>query len=332
MFELPNIPIMGWAAVYGVTGGGSGELHEYSDFGAMFENIASVGNTAKNYIYTGPNVYLPDFHDSNARLLIPTNNKTILSDGTQELLDGNMRVNGRTNIIWANWRHRRTNNDAFAVNDGSVGIVIDHCWFDLEDFNGPSDAVIDIRGESNFCQVSNSFMRNGSRCMAFGASAGGPSTNIKITMALNNIADFTSRNPRVNQGQVHIYANHFSMSVPFGGLTIKQVEVSSNSQIYSQNNYYENGSRLFDDADGTGALKSVGDFIGDYASRTTEVRPENVLWSPDDVSGYTVPLFTAEQALAYTAESAGNVGATLFLNPEPPEPSAGSFRLRIRFT
>jgi pectate lyase len=313
-YTLPTIPIIGWAAVYGVTGGGSGTLHEFSSFGAMWNDMASVGNTPKNYIYTGPDVYLPDFHDGNARLLFPSNNKTILSNANQELLDGNLRANGRTNIIWANWKHRRTNNDCIAINSASMGIVITHCEFDNEDFpTRITDSIIDFKGESNFGQVSHNKMKQSWRCMGVGASASTNEDACNVTFALNRIEDTLIRRPRVNQGKFHIYANYYTNTLPLPPDSTKDVEVVNLAQIYSENNYYERGKTLWSDEDGNGALKSVNDFIGDYTLGTTEIRPENVTWSPQTETGYTYPEFTPQQAKDYIEV---NAGATLFLTSE----------------
>jgi pectate lyase len=318
---------IGFAGLYnngkGVTGGGNGDFYEFDDFDKILSDIKNVGNTPKNYLYTGGDINIADYRS------ISSNNKTIMSTGNQTIYKMNLRIIGVQNIIWRNWKHFDTINDQITIKGTTKGVSIEFCDFDQNNFSttGIQDSCIDITQDAEFVTIRNCNFKNGNRChlVSKGSSNEYPAGNkITITFVYNSYFNFIQRVPRGSWSDVHVLNCFFDNSLPLPDGTMKTIDSANSAQFYVQGNYFNRGKRLFDDSGGS--VKLDNNFIGDYQSRTVAVRPKGVLWNPNDLNGYNFHLFTPELAKIYVEENAGvtvyNIDDKPHPEPEPkPEPN-----------
>jgi pectate lyase len=323
----------GWADFTGLTTGGTGgTLRTFTNFNALWDALEITDESEPEiFRYTGSNVTLdPVRYQASLK-----ENKTIETSAGQILSRGELRFIEFQNLLIRNL-HRKgpyidrvdssTQQDYISLS-GSTKVWIDHCTFDGERvWEGPSiqfvDGCIDIGPNaaktvsSNYVTVSNCRFIGVARgvLIGFADSETFDRTFNKVTLRNNLWENVQQRGPRVRFGEVEIRENYYRWTISFppsGVSNVRNVGVGREAQIYSQNNYYENGDRLFENYDveavKLSGLKSVNDFIGTFnTSFDDQIRPENVLWNPNTLEGYYVgTLKTASQARDYVLANAG---------------------------
>jgi len=336
--KSPNIETaVGWASVYneglGVTGGGGGIVRTYTDPVLMLNDlVASSASTPEIYLYTGSNASI----GTGVKTITGKSNKTLICSNGQELRDGEIRFQSCENIIIRNIvrvgltlpheDYGGVTRDGFTINS-CIGVWIDHIEVNgLGAYGGVSgstniywDGCIDIN-LSNFITISNSYFRDADRGILIGYSDT-EFTNrnlLNVTIINCKFTNIRQRAPRARFGKIHLLNNVFDWSPVWGtsGLnrpgTVRFVQAGNESQIYGQNNWFDNGQNLSGDNDtGNPKLSGLlleGSYVGTFSSSAiTSLRPENVIWRPNTTTNYfiDIPIKTPTEAKSYVEIWAG---------------------------
>jgi pectate lyase len=321
----PEIPLtaFGWGGLYnsgaGITGAGDIEASVFSDFQAMWDDIAATSkSTPKKYLYTGPDVTYSigaekEFGGITAER--SHENKTIIGMG-QRITGAQISFRGWKNCIWENFDHYTSHNDLISINNSSEGIWVKFCTFDGQYLLGDSqivDGCIDITNGSDYILVSHCAFTRARRGHLIGGNDDTTSDagKLRVTCAYNHYFDMVERIPFVRYGKVHMLNNLFDNTDLYTSNVMKTFNVAIEGQIYTQRNVLKKGRRVFDDnsSDGSGGIVSDNNWINtaNYDSaHITPYRPENVTWNPNTLEGYEFNLLMTESEVeTYVLANAG---------------------------
>lgn len=260
---LPNTNMIGFAAVANVTGGAGGAVVVATNYNQLSNYVNIVTGPQIIHVQgtiTGPGPAIAQY------LQVHKNDKTIIGDGTNAVLNGiDLRINA-TNVIVQNLTFQVTpigTNDAITIDGGSDGtgrnIWIDHCTL-----SNAQDGSIDVTKGADYVTISwckyiyapktPSFTHE--LCDLIGSSDSDASSeqgyeHVTIHHCWYG-TNCVERMPSVRWGRVHVFNCYYTCS---GNNYCTRTRIDA--QVLVENNFYQgvqNPWELFTTTGTTGLL------------------------------------------------------------------------------
>jgi pectate lyase len=264
---LPDTNMVGWAAYAGVTGGAGGSEVTASDYTAFRNYCRQAGSLIIHVQGT--------LTANESYTYITEPNKTIIGDGTNASLIGDLRMNV-TNVIVQNLYFHNSANDGITVDNGSHGtgknIWVDHCTF-----YDCGDGSLDITKGGDYVTVS--------WCKFYYAAvppgvvnhefvnliASSDSDNLSqyhVTFHHNWYGDYCrERMPSVRFGRVHCFNNYYNCA---GNNYCVRTRIGA--EVLVENNYFlgvQNPWEKYVKTAATGLLRATGNITNNCTWSST---------------------------------------------------------------
>jgi pectate lyase len=237
----PNSPpgLIGFATVNGATTGGLGGATNHVSTVSAFK--AAIESSVPLTIFVQGNLNL------GRKIVDVQSQKTIIGQGTNTVLTGNLRINDATNVIIQNLKfvNPGTGNSLGGAGAGD-GLTIDgsqHIWVDHCTFQDCADGELDITHRSDFITVSWCKFYYTSNSLHNLANLIGHSRNnaaedagkLHVTFHHNWWSTLCiERMPRARFGQIHVFNNYYNC--PGNHYCVR---AGYRSQILVEHNYFE---------------------------------------------------------------------------------------------
>jgi pectate lyase len=304
VFSGPASAADGFADVNGVTTGGAGGPTVSVSSAADFVSFATQATAPYIIEVTG---------NLNVGAISIGSNKTIRGVGSGATLDGELYVNGKSNVIFQNLSV--TNDRTAGTGDGirivnSHHIRVDHCTFFDTD-----DGALDITNASDYVTVSWCkfyYTRNNGHNFVNLIGSSDTSTEdrgkLHVTFHHNWWGNLCiERMPRVRFGQVHVYNNYYNATG-----NNYAVRAALESQNLVENNYFDGTADPWEyystSGQTPGLIKAVGNVL---VNTNTPVGGNDSVFNPP----YNYQLDAAADVKSIVMAGAGAGGGT----PPPPE-------------
>ena len=320
----PDSAIQGFAAVAGVTGGGTGGTvytvtsNLSSGTGTLYDYLNRAGaRTIKFTQGLTAIISMPPASVSSPFMYLQNGNVTLDGDKANITITGaSINTNGKTNIIIKNmtFTDNLANGSAVQISYGSYNVWVDHCTFSGQSSGSKSGQPIAVWNQSStgldgtsseltgITLSWNHFKAPNSRAVL----AGGETHNtgntvvlpIRISMHHNYYDNCTTRNPRAHSKGVTI---HEWNSYATASWSEAPVTVTQGAAYYGQGNIYQplgtgtktitNNSDFYFPTDGPIGIKSEGHYLLNSAT----INQYGTF--PMDRITYTATVETANDAL-----------------------------------
>ena len=309
-FVLPVQAADGFADVNGVTTGGAGGPTVSVSSVTDFLNFATQA-TAPYIIEVSGNLKVGQVNIGS--------NKTIKGSSTGATLDGELYVNGQSNVIFQNLTV--TNDQTAGTGDGIRIVNSHHIWVDHCTFFDTDDGALDITNASDYVTVSWCkfyYTRNNSHNFVnlIGSSdtATGDRGKLHVTFHHNWWGNLCiERMPRVRFGQVHVYNNYYSATG-----NNYAVRAALESQNLLENNYFDGTADPWEyyttSGQTPGLIKAVGNLL---VNTNTPVGGNDTVFNPP--YSYQLDAAADVKSKVMAGAGAGGGGST---PPPPAEPPA----------
>lgn len=232
----------------GTTGGAGGTVVHVSTQSELEQYVAAEG---AYIIIIDNDIDLLDANEttSGTSIKVTASNKTIIGAGDGITLRyGGLEVKGQPenrvyNVIIRNVKTCDTyvEGDWDGKTKPWDGMQIQyahHVWIDHCEFSHHADALLDVVKDSNYVTVSWCKFSNHNKTFAIGTS-NVDTDQTKITIHHNQFENVNQRNPRVNNGLVHVYNNYY-LDIGAQGGYISSVE--KYGELYFEGNYIDNSN------------------------------------------------------------------------------------------
>lgn len=247
-------------------------------------------------------------------------NKTIKGTGSGATLDGELYVNGKSNVIFQNLII--TNDTGAGTGDGIRIVNSHHIWVDHCTFFDTDDGALDITNASDYVTVSwckfyytRDNGHNFVNLIGSSDSATGDRGKLHVTFHHNWWSTLAvERMPRVRFGQVHLYNNYFNS--PGNNYCVR---AALESQNLVENNYFDSVNDAWEYYTASGQTPGLIEARGNVFVNTAVPAggSDNVF---DPPYGYTLDAAADVKSIVMAGAGAGtgDGGST----PPPAEPPA----------
>jgi pectate lyase len=299
----------GFADVNGVTTGGAGGPTVSVTSVAEFLNFATQ-LSAPYVIEVSGNLKVGQVNVGS--------NKTIRGAGSGATLDGELYVNGQSNVIFQNLNI--TNDQTAGTGDGIRIVGSDHIWVDHCTIYDTDDGALDITNESDYVTVSwckFHYTRNNGHNFVnlIGSSDTYTADRGKLHVTFHHnwwSTGCIERMPRVRFGQVHVYNNYYSATG-----NNYAVRAALESQNLVENNYFDGTADPWEyyttNGQTPGLIKAVGNLL---VNTNTPVGGNDNVFNPP--YNYQLDAAADVKAKVMAGAGAGGGGST----PPPATPPA----------
>ncbi len=294
---LPATNMVGFAAATGVTGGAGGSVVTASDYASLRAYCRQAGRL----IIHVQGALTPN----ESYCYVDQPNKTIIGDGTNAAILGDLRLNA-TNIIVQNIYFSATsaNSDGITIDNSSSHGTGQYIWVDHCTFYNCTDGSLDVTKGADYvtvswCKFSYAYVAPGVVNHEFVnliASSDSDSGSYHVTFHHNWYGDYCrERMPSVRFGRVHCFNNYYSCA---GNNYCVRTRI--NAEVLVENNYYlgvQNPWERFVTSGSPGLLHASGNitnncpFVNGWVSGAVVIPGTDTLTDPSlttNIYAYTL--------------------------------------------
>ena len=309
---LPDTNLVGFAAAAGVTGGAGGTVVTASDY-TSFRNYCRQAGRLIIHVQG-------QLTPNESYCYVDAPNKTIIGDGTNAAILGDLRLNA-TNIIVQNLYFSDPANDGITIDNSSSHGTGLYIWVDHCTFYDCGDGSLDVTKGADYvtvswCKFSYAPVPAGVVNHEFvNLIASSDSDNLSqyhVTFHHNWYSDYCrERMPSVRFGRVHCFNNYYSCA---GNNYCVRTRIDA--QVLVENNYYlgvQNPWERFVTSGSPGLLHASGNitnncaFVNGWVSGAVVIPGDDTLTDPSLTTGiYPYTLDAAADVPYYVTTYAGS--------------------------
>lgn len=182
------------------------------------------------------------------------------------------------------------------------GITIEqahHVWIDHCTLERHCDGALDIVKNSNYVTVSWCLFQNHNKTLAIGTS-GVDTAQTRVTIHHNWFNGTNQRNPRINNGEVHVFNNYYTDIGQQGGYV---ATVEKDGELYFEGNYLKNCSKTLLLSDDTANIYQTDNQWVNCGTPQTQ----GTVFSPSSHYNYTCDPASGIPALVQSGAGRGKI-------------------------